>query len=518
MEELVKGSEPSGPGKTGIFSPLSRPLRAGNAPRDINAWYKATFWASLACILLYTLFGLVFVRAHALRIASEMGLMVRFAMTPLITPDDPLLHGLSHQLAAALFFGMTLGTLNAMVCMVFTFPAWLWGRLTRFDLVAVAASALVCTYFSFSLDMPWVSICFGMVCPVLFIAVWLLSIRGKGCRQPSFKRWGAFCVVILLPLVIIALTSPSFLAIRDSMLALRITEPLSDIYYEHTLLAADVIKPVSARSQNVIAISGEITDLGHTPHGTLWIRSDNPCAVKGAAFVADTSERPCRSILLPADGLAANHGNRIMQKYAKTLDPNRYMRNGIGFFFFSGPLVFITALILSWIALALERVFMWNKAVSILLVMGYLSTFIPAFHGAYLLARIKTHPDMIPRYAASTLERERYTVVAMYPGALSKEDLLRLMQDPSARVRLNALMEAGYRRDESMVGTIAVGLKDPKLNVRTKACWALGKIPTHEAARLLDRVVVEDPSWYVRDYAYASLGSVRPQTKVVDAW
>ena len=211
----------------------------------------------------------------------------------------------------------------------------------------------------------------------------------------------------------------------------------------------------------------------------------------------------------------ANDDNRIIEKLSKAIDPNKRMRGGIGFFFFSGPLIVITALILSWFALALEMVFARSRLIAFILVIAYLSFFMPLFHGAYLLAQLKSHPERISDYGASPVERMRYAAVATYPGALSKEDLVRLMQDPSARVRVNAVVEAGDRMDMTLVPAIDARLKDPKMNVRTKACWALGRIQSDEALNLLDKAVHEDPSWYVRDYAYASIGRIRPETKVI---
>jgi hypothetical protein len=514
-EGLLKGSEPSIGRQTGIFSNLSVGIRPAGADRDINGWYRASFWGSVACIVLYIAFGYVFVRAHALRISAEMAFMTRFGMTALINPDDVHLIALSHQLASALFFGMTLGVLNALVCMTLTFPAWITGRFARQDLFAFAGAVFVCTFFTFSKEMPWISVCFGLLSPVIFTLVWLVIVKKIGHYRINIIRWAIFCVVIITPLAVIIGTGSSFLSIRDSMLSLRITEVLSDVYYEHTLLSADVIKPISARPQNVIAFSDDITSLGFTPHGTLWIRSNSPCSIKGATFAVSRQGLNCMSVRLPDDGRSANDNNRIIDELSKAIDPNKLMRKGIGFFFFSGPLIIITALILSWFALALERIFVRSRLMTFVIVIAYLSVFMPMFHAAYLLAQLKTHPEKISEYAASPMERMRYVAVATYPGALPKEDLVRLMQDPSARVRVNAVIEAGDRMDMALLPDIEARLKDPKMNVRTKACWALGKIQSDMAMNLLDKAVREDPSWYVRDYAYASIGRIRPETKVI---
>ena len=113
------------------------------------------------------------------------------------------------------------------------------------------------------------------------------------------------------------------------------------------------------------------------------------------------------------------------------------------------------------------------------------------------------------------LERMRYIALSVYPGALAPESLVRLMNDPSARVRLNAVIEAGKRRDPSLLPDIETRLKDPQMNVRTKACQALGRLGSDQAISLLDKTVRIDPSWYVRDYAYAAMGRIRPEARVV---
>ena len=231
---------------------------------------------------------------------------------------------------------MTLGVLNALVCMALTLPAWVSGRFVRQDLFAFAGAVLVCTFFTFSKDMPWVSVCFGLLSPLVFTLVWLFMVRKAGHKSINInmKRWAIFCGVIIAPLAIIIGTGSSFMSIRDSMLSMRVTEALSDIYYEHTLLSADVIKPISARSQNVIAFSDDIKSLGYTPHGTLWIRSNSPCSLIGATFAVSRQPLNCRSVMLPDDGLSANDNNRIIDELSKGIDPINRCAVVLASFFF----------------------------------------------------------------------------------------------------------------------------------------------------------------------------------------
>jgi len=92
-----------------------------------------------------------------------------------------------------------------------------------------------------------------------------------------------------------------------------------------------------------------------------------------------------------------------------------------------------------------------------------------------------------------------------------------MIREPSARIRVNSLIEAGNRRDPSFMAAMEDALSDANLNVRTKACWAIGRIGSERALYLLKKVVGGDPSWYVREYAYSALGKIQPEAKVVSA-
>ena len=511
----MHGTEPSRSLKAGLLSWRHIPLHPAGVPRDINRWYAASFWGTLACILLYTVFGLIFVRLHAHQIAAQMSLLGRYGMTPLIRPDDVHLMSLGHQLDSALFFGLTLGVLNALVCMVITLPPWISGRYTRQDLAAAAGAAFVCIYFSFSRELPLVSVFCGFLCPATFVLPWLHVVKMPHLGKVSLNRWALFTGILIVPLAGLVISGSSFLSIRDSMLSMAGTRAISDFYYEHTLLAADVIKPVSARVQNVIALQDDMKNIGETPHGTLWISTPDPCAVSGATIVAGSGDLKCRAVIIPDDGLAANDHDRIFEKYGKYMDPNSLMRRGIGFFFRNGPLLIIAALILTWLALVIERIFARNRIFASLLILAYLLVFTPLFHGSYLTAYLKSHPEKISAYASSPVEQERYIAVATYPGAMTEEELLRLMNDPSERVRINAVIEAGERRSPAFLPAVIERLNDRRMNVRTKACWALGVIGSERTLGLLETAAKGDPFWYVREYAYEAVGRMKPESKVV---
>jgi hypothetical protein len=222
----------------------------------------------------------------------------------------------------------------------------------------------------------------------------------------------------------------------------------------------------------------------------------------------------CRSLVLK-DNLPVNAGGRIFQDCSKVFDSNKHMRFGIGIFLFSGPFIISLLLIISWSSLGLEKLSRHNMIVVVILIAAYVALFIPAWRTAYLALDLRSHPEKIREYLDSGEERKNYLAVASFPGALSVGDLEGMIKKGSARMRINALIEAGERRDPALMTFMEHALSDPQLNVRTKACWALGRMATPQTIPLLENVVRYDPSWYVRDYAYLALGMMKPEAKVV---
>lgn len=491
-------------------------LRPAGSPRDVRGWFLASFLGTVACMLLYMVFGYIFVRLHAQMISSEMALYARFGMTVLIAPQDPHLTSPDHLLAGSLFFGLTMGVLNALLCMIATLPAWISGRLMWSDLLCALGAGAACVYFTFSHELPWVAVIIGLICPFIFCAVWVMVV--KRCRPSRVHRplWILFSVLILSPLFLALAAGSGFLSIRDSMLSMPVIRSWSTAYYDHTLLAADVIKSADMRTQNAIAVVRGIERIGFLPHGTLWMRTADPCRLKGATLVMGRGGLSCPSIRVPEDGRPANFQNRIIREYAKDHDPNRYMRKGMGLFFYQGGLVAVTLLLLAWFALGLEGLWHRSRGASAVVLAAYLAFFGPSFQGEYLVHRLKSHPENVAEYASSPHESRRYAALSVYPGAIAEEALMSMIEDASPRIRVNALIEAGERRDQALIPLIGKSATDPQLNVRTKACWALGRIGSPRVLEILDEVVKTDPCWYVRDYAYAAMGRIRKEAKVVD--
>jgi hypothetical protein len=489
-------------------------MQAGSRGLDIGGWYRASFIGTICCVVLYTVYGYIFVHAHALSISGEMELFQRFGMVPLISPRDAHLISFPHLLGSSLMFGATLGILNALVCMFLTVPQWVSGRYKMREMLPLFLSPIAAIYFGLSDEMPLVSILFGIICPFAFVLPWMYVLKRSRRAPIALRRWLPAAGILLAPFLIIALMHPSYLIIRDIMLEMPLMRNLSDFYYDHTLLAADVIKPPAARTQNVIAVSGSVGDIGPMPHGTLWARTADPCSVRAARVIVSTEPLKCKTVVLK-DKLPANANGRIFKEYGTIFDLNRHMRYGIGLFFYSGPFAAGMFFLFSWLAVGLVRLSYSSRAAVVGLLVMYLALFIPFFHAGYLALNLRMHPDQLGDYKNSDSEKKIYLAAVMYPGALTAADLDAMIRKGSTRVRLNALVEAGERRDPALLPLVESALEDPQVNVRTKACWALGRMPAGQAVPLLEKVLQGDPSWYVRDYAYGALSVLRTDAKVV---
>jgi len=88
--------------------------------------------------------------------------------------------------------------------------------------------------------------------------------------------------------------------------------------------------------------------------------------------------------------------------------------------------------------------------------------------------------------------------------------------DPNTKIRHLSISLLGEEGKEKFLPLMKGRMTDPELIVRTKVCWALGRIGGEEALRLLDRAIEEDPSWYVRDYAYKAREGIKPVFKAAD--
>jgi uncharacterized membrane protein YhaH (DUF805 family) len=483
--------------------------------RDPAQWFKASCLGTIACILLYTLYGFILVSSHAKILSSQAQLLLASGMEPLVKPGDPYLTGILHRIGSGLFFGATLGTLTAVGAMAFSLPPWLKHRFSPYDGIAYLILGGVNTYLGFSGEFPVASFVFGFASPVFFFLPWTLLIRRSRERGVNMRRWVVTALVASSPLFFIRALGPApFEMIRDSMLTVPVMRTLSDFYYNHTLLAAHVIKPAQAQEQKVIAVSDEAPNIGPITHGSLWMITRDPCSVKGASIVVSRSELPCRSIIL-TDSRPVNAANRIIEKESKAFDRNERMRQGIGLFLFKGPLLLVVALFMLWFSLFVSNLWERSAIASLLVMIAYLALFTPAWKNLYERRELAAHKDRIASYILSEHEEKRYLALAVFPKEFTDRELIRFSKDESPRIRLRALFEAGERGGAQFEGVMEKALRDPQLNVRTKACWTLGRIGSAKAADLLEQTLRNDPSWYVRGYAYRALGRIRPAARII---
>jgi hypothetical protein len=296
------------------------------------------------------------------------------------------------------------------------------------------------------------------------------------------------------------------------MLVCPLSSSLSDFYYKHTLLAADVIKPAQFRTQNLVAVSSDMGPILRRPHGTLWIRADNPCSIKGSSMVIGPHPMECRTLVVQ-ESSKLSHSGQIIAEGSRLFDNNRCVRRGIGLSLKVLPLVLI--FLAAWISIGVTRLCLHMPVMAGLLVLVYLlGASIPAHH-AWSLHYLKTHPQKMRTYLSSDSEFKRYQALMSMHAKITNKELGRLSGDSSARVRLNAIIFAGQRHSPAFMEMLSHGIHDPQLNVRTKACHSLGQIRGKAARGLLDEVLRTDTSWYVRDYAYRAMGRIRPLSMVV---
>ena len=466
----------------------------------------------VGCVFLYTIFGLFLVRLHADKIASKMHLFLLNSMTPLIMPDDRYLQGFDHQLGNALFFGIMLGPLAALLTSIISVVPWIrgyWGK--RIDILLVVVIIPILIRLMFSNEMPVLSILCGMVTPFFFLVPWALVVRRSTARRRNHLCL-LLCALIFLPPVFL-LKDLSLLDIRNALFDLSITRRMMNLYYNHTLVAAHVITPVRNQTQSVIAASDDIEVVGVLPHGTLWIKDPDPCGIKGSSLVVSVRPLHCPSLVLPAPGSAKQAGE-IIYDGSKQFDDNRAIRRSIRLFL-HGPLIFVFFLIDVWLVLFVEDVFRCKKALALLLITGFLLASGPLLYHTHLVHVVSRDVYKVHEYASSGNAEKRYIILHHFPNTLTNDELESMAGDTSPKVRHYAYILMGQRREKSFLDALEKGADDRELIVRTKVCWALGEIGGEDALRLLDRVIDKDPSWYVRQYAYNAKSNLKPVSKLV---
>lgn len=488
---------------------------------DLSKWFEGSFSGLLGCVLLYTFFGMFLVHTHADIISSEMHLFISNHMLPVIMPDDIYLKGFSHQLGSALFFGLTLGPLTAILASAVSISPWIKGHFSKMDIFICVMLICIYLFLTFSKEMPLVSIVSSILAPAFFFIPWIYTVKYRGATKKRHHppladhrraRWIVFVLILLSPLALFKGTS--FIEIRDAMIDMPVLNKLTDFYYNHTLLAAHVIKPIRYQTQKVIAITKDIGKIGYSPHGSLWIRTKDPCSIKGRILAVSKRPVACNGITVSKKGFV-NLGNRVIRQGSEKFDNNRSIRKAVGFFL-KGPIILIPIFAILWLALWLASLFEHHKFFVVLLIAVYLIGFIPHMHYIYLTHSINIHKEKAHTFAASDSVKKRYIALRYHSGKFTRDELSAFTTDPSPKMRLNAYIIMGKRKYADLVGLLEKGTRDPQLNVRTKACEALGRIGNTEALRVLEKVAGGDPSWYVRNYAYGAIGRIRPVFKVVD--
>ncbi|OPZ59479.1 MAG: HEAT repeat protein [Deltaproteobacteria bacterium ADurb.Bin510] len=455
----------------------------------------------LALILIYTGFGYVLVSLHAGQLAGEMRLLAAHGLPALIAANDYFLASAAARLGSASLFGLTLGPLAAVILSLWAWPAWRRGRLNRTDVLIGLALGLILAGLSFSREIFWLA----PLTALLAIAAFWVCLCGVPRRpqveRPASRTAAVLVAVVLLPPILLGTTS--YFAVRDVMLMNPLLAALNRFYYDHTLLAADVIKPPLARSQPVIAAYDDGARIDRRIPGSLVLLTPQPEQV-GAARIRLSRE------FQPAGQKRFDLGGAVMA-FSASRDSNRWLRQGIGMGLLSLKLVMLGLAV--WLGLGLSRLWSSNRATCIVLTLCYYALFWPIAQAGLQGALLRFNPELLAAYASSNSETQRY--IAAASAELDATSLDRLIRDRSPRVRLTALVNAGQRRDSSLLPACLGALNDPQINVRTKACWALGRLADRSALGPLYARIMSDDSWYVRDYAWAALNRIQPVARIV---
>jgi hypothetical protein len=243
--------------------------------------------------------------------------------------------------------------------------------------------------------------------------------------------------------------------------------------------------------------------------------------VNGAVIAASDEKLSCRSVLLNS-GPGIVSADRILKD--ATGDPNKALRKGVGTFLKGpiGPIVMVPVIILGWVAFGLACLFKKKPVAAVIITIIYLLVFIPGFYHSYLKRTLYSDPSKIHEYASSSNPSKRYlSLVYMldkklaHTDGLYPDELRTLAGDSQASTRLNALILAGNLKDTQFADLAKTSLNDTQLNVRTKACWAIGRLGVPDAISILEGVINNDPSWYVRDYAYMGLSKLKHEAKII---
>ncbi len=322
-----------------------------------------------------------------------------------------------------------------------------------------------------------------------------------------------FSLLFLLPLH--SLKDMSLTSIRDTMIDNPIGKWASDFYYDHTLLAAHVIKPVPHQTQKVIALSEDLAVSGRLPAGSLWIRRTDPCTLTGRSLVISTKQLDCSSFVV-SDTESEHPAQELLRKASAPFDNNKAVRRGVKWFLKVGLWVTLFLLVL-WVATFVDDVYRRHKGIAALLILCSLLFAARGMYSHYVLRSLSADPNRrAHEYVRSSSPEKRYLVSIHHPDHLTKDELVSLSKDPSSRVRHAAFLAIGSRLDTTFLGALQNGLADPEQIVRTKVCQALGGIGNADALRMLDQAIADDPSWYVRNYAYTAKCKVKPVFKMVD--
>jgi len=482
------------------------------AGRDPRRALEGAFLGGLASVALFTGFGLLLAADHARQIADTARLFLCHGMTPVILPDDPCLRETRSLLGSALLLGIPLGSVASLAAAAAALIFWVRGAVGRGT--AAAGAALVAAVdlgLCFTPEKPVASALCALLAPLAFFLPWHSSVRRGGPARRNRLRVFLFFALAATPMAVLGVPDPG--RVRDALLDSAAGRRLAGFYYDHTLLAAHVIQAPSQRTQAAISVPLAMRIRGPLPHGTLWIRQEDPCALPGRASALSLQPLPCPTHVVGSDGEPVD-GMRALAGASRRFDGNRRLLRTAGWFFYVLlPLLPLPAAL--WLALFLEDLYPARPRTALAL-LGLCLLLQGLIVGAAWRARAGGLPSgRLEDALGSPSPDLRHEALRQFPERIPDRALVVLAADPRPRIRLQALRALGHRRGSAPFRALRLGLDDPEPIVRTQACRGLGEQGGEEARRLLDGVLRNDPSWYVRNAAYRARGKSHPEARIV---
>jgi hypothetical protein len=427
------------------------------------------------------------------------------------------LNGLTSVACSGLFFSMTIGALLSLAGILLVEIGYS-ARLTRTGFRGLFTLFLIGFLWYINKNgLSWMP-------TVLFILVpgaVLLS------RPRSYPRWDSVrrntLWTLMIPLLILSAAwgyayQPSiFVKFRDTVLLNNpIGAAVNKFYYDHTLSAAEIIKPLHQKSirtfrwehQEESDIKAEIQKIlismdylpipdDPTPDLTVFLKNEDIVLHEG----------------LITQNVAANDFKRAPGQYLESISVKSDQMASLRRVLFVSILIGLPVLVYGIFFILLRRL---SGGVFPRQYSGFAAGALCLAAGLALLwatYRIPPPPaehERIMAYLNSDTDWEKTSaaldaILMSSTDIFSSSDLRRLLQSPFVAVRYRAAQALGFSKHIDAEKMLIEMIQDPQVNVACMAIFALGKRGNSSAIEPLVTFIRSREDWYRQWYAYRSL-------------